>query len=120
MIPGHASQRIAALNHANQENPDFGRVGDETVSGHWLYAFLRHDPKSGQSFMIVANFHGSETLRNVRISIPQNAWEFMNRTDRDDWTFTNQLDREWTGQTVDQCLNLPDLPPCDAMILEIR
>ena len=34
------------LNHANNTNPAFGRVGDETASGHWLYAFLRHDEES--------------------------------------------------------------------------
>ena len=31
------------LNHANRDNPAYGRVGDESASGHWLYAFLRRD-----------------------------------------------------------------------------
>ncbi|HEX7262441.1 MAG TPA: alpha-amylase family glycosyl hydrolase, partial [Luteolibacter sp.] len=48
--PAFTAGEFYGLNHANMENPGFGRVGDETVSGHWLYAFLRHDPESGQSF----------------------------------------------------------------------
>ena len=31
------------LNPENRDNPNFGRVGDETVSGHWCYSFLRFD-----------------------------------------------------------------------------
>lgn len=107
------------LNHANQENTDFGRVGDETVSGHWLYAFLRHDPKSGESYLIVANFHGSETLQNVRISIPRNAWEFMTRTDQNEFLFTDLLGSGWSGRSNGESLTLPDLTPCSVMILEI-
>ncbi len=51
------------LNHANNDNPGFGRVGGETASGHWLYAFLRRDPGTGQVFLVIANFHPGETLR---------------------------------------------------------
>ena len=107
------------LNHANMENPDFGRVGDETISGHWLYAFLRHDPKSGQSFLVVANFHGSETLRGVRVGIPDDAWNFMGRTGQSSWKFTNRLDGAWSGQSGKDGLVLPTLGPCSAMVLEI-
>jgi glycosidase len=108
------------LNHANKENPAFGRVGDEMVSGHWLYAFLRHDPVSRSSFLIVANFHGSETLRGVRVSLPGNAWEFLGRTDKTGWTFTDRLESGWSGRSDAEGLSLPDLPPCGAMILEIE
>ena len=78
--PAFTAGEFYGLNHANKENPDFGRVGDETISGHWLYAFLRRDPKTGQAFLVVANFHGSETLRGVRVSIPDDARIFMGRT----------------------------------------
>ena len=107
------------LNHANKENPDYGRVGGETYSGHWLYAFLRHDPTSGQSFLVVTNFHGYETLRGVKIIIPRHAWEFMGRTGRTSWKFTNRLDDDWSGLSVEDGLTLPDLAPCTAMILEL-
>jgi hypothetical protein len=68
--PAFTKGEFYGLNHANKDNPNFGRVGDESASGHWLYAFLRHDPASGQSFLVVANFHGSETLRGVKIQHP--------------------------------------------------
>jgi len=122
----HATQSAAftngefyGLNHANRENPGFGRVGDETFSGHWLYAFLRHDPKTGQSFLVVANFHGSETLRNVKVAIPDHAWTFMNRAAEAPWKFTNKLDTPWSGQSDTKGLTIPELPPCEAMVLEI-
>ena len=112
------------LNHANLENPDFGRVGEETASGHWLYAFLRHDRKSGQSFLIVANFHGSETLQNVRVRIPENACEFMSRQSDATWKFADHLDSAWSSSVARETLPmdgiaLPDLAPCSAMVIEI-
>lgn len=122
--PAFTAGEFYGLNHANKENPNFGRVGNESTSGHWLYAFLRHDPKSGNSFLVVVNFHGSETLRNVRVRIPENAAEFMARDHFDTWKFTDRLDSNWSS-TVPQNslpmdgLALPDLAPCSAMMLEI-
>lgn len=107
------------LNHANQGNPKFGRVGDETVSGHWLYAFLRHDPTSRQSFLVIANFHGFETLRGIAVSIPDHAWQFLGRSSQQGWMFSDRLDLKWSGSSVCGELTLPDLAPCSALILEI-
>ena len=112
------------LNHANRENPSFGRVGEETVSGHWLYAFLRRDPKTREAALVVANFHGSETLRGVGVRIPEDARMFLERSNLESWTFTDRLATTW--KTVENRGNLettgvilPDLLPCSAMILEI-
>ena len=101
------------------ENPKFGRVGDETASGHWLYAFLRHDPQSGQSFLVVANFSGTETLRGVSVNIPQDAWKFLGRPDHASVKFTDRLNSEWSGLSSQDGLTLPDLAPCSALLLEI-
>ena len=117
--PAFTAGDFYGLNHANKENPKFGRVGDETVSGHWLYAFLRHDPVSGQSFLVVVNFHGLETLRGVTVNIPNHAWEFIARAGRSGWKFTDKLAGTWSGQSDADGLTLPDLPPCSAMLLEI-
>jgi glycosidase len=59
------------LNPANVWNPGFGRLPGEPASGHWLYAFIRHDPAGGQRFLIVANLHPRETLRDVCVQIPE-------------------------------------------------
>lgn len=107
------------LNHANKENPDFGRVGDETWSGHWLYAFLRHDAAGGQTFLVVVNFHPTETLRNLRIEIPQHAWGFIGRDPGRVWTFCDRLAGRWTGESRDGALPIRTLAPSSALLLEI-
>jgi hypothetical protein len=112
------------LNHANKENPAFGRVGDETASGHWLYAFLRRDSKTGQAFLVVANFHGSETLRGVKVRIPNDARMFAGRSGDAVWSFADRLDSEWRGTAAGDTMEheglaLPDIPPCSALLLEI-
>ncbi len=67
------------LNYFNRENERFGRVGDETVSGHWMYAYLRSDGESGQGFLCVVNLHPSEVMRAVRVVIPLGALGFLGR-----------------------------------------
>lgn len=114
-----------SLNRANNANPAFGRVGDEEASGHWLYAFLRRDGLSGQTFMVVANFHGSETMRGVKVRISPDAREFIGRESDKLWTFTDRLDSPWRGTAASGVLEtegiaLPDLPPCSALLLEIE
>lgn len=67
------------LNHANRDNPNYGRSHGEPVSGHWLYCYLRRDEQSGQAFLVVANLNPTETLRNVSIQIPENALGWLSR-----------------------------------------
>ena len=122
--PAFTRGEFYGLNHANVENPKFGRVGDETASGHWLYAFLRHDPKSGQSFLVVANFNPTETLKNVAIRLPENAWEFIGRSNDPVWKFTDRFDTTWSAtvprsQLAMEGVPMPDLPPSSAMVIEI-
>ena len=112
------------LNHANNENPKFGRIGDESASGHWLYAFLRSDRASGRASLVVANFHGSETIRGASVRIPEDARNFVGRSSDANWKFTDRLDSDWSGsiapgQLEVDGLPLPDMPPCSALILEI-
>ena len=127
----HATQSRAfttgefyGLNHANKFNPAFGRVGDEPVSGHWLYAFLRRCSRTGHAFLVVANFHGTATLHGVTVHIPLDARMFLGRTSDTIWSFTDRLDSAWSGTTDLDALDrdgiaLPDLAPCSAMLLEI-
>jgi glycosidase len=122
--PAFTRGEFHGLNHANKDNPAFGRVGDETASGHWLYAFLRHDEQSGQSFLVVANFHGTETLRGVKVRIPRDARAMLGRDNGDQWRFADRLETGWSGTTdgdllEDEGVPLPDLPPCSALLLEI-
>jgi glycosidase len=112
------------LNHANKQNPAFGRIGDETTSGHWLYAFLRRDTKTGQAFLVVANFHASESLHSVRVHIPEDAQMFLGHLGDETWSFADRLDSAWSGTVARESLEgdgvpLPALAPCSAMLLEI-
>jgi glycosidase len=122
--PAFTRGEFYGLNHFNKENPHFGRVGDVTSSGHWIYAFLRHDEQSGQSFLVIANFHGTETLRDVRIRIPRDAHRFLGRDDQKTWIFSEQLEKKWEGQIDGKLLDsqgllIPDMPPTSALFLGI-
>ena len=112
------------LNHANKDNPQFGRLGDESVSGHWLYAFLRSDRESGRAFLVVANFHGDQTIRGASVRIPRDAHEFIGRADKARWRFSDRLECAWcaliiSGELESTGLMLPDLPPCTSLLLEV-
>jgi hypothetical protein len=112
------------LNHANKDNPQFGRIGDESVSGHWLYAFLRSDRESGRAFLVVANFHGDQTICGASVRIPRDAHEFIGRADRARWRFSDRLETSWCASIISGALEsmglmLPDLPPCTSLLLEI-
>jgi glycosidase len=117
--PAFTRGEFYGLNHANLDNPAYGRLGQETVSGHWLYSFLRHDSASGQTFLTVVNFHGYEALEDVKICIPQHAWAFIGRAAEETWIFRERLEGESYFLSENGSLHLPSLPPCCAMILEI-
>lgn len=123
--PAFTDGGFHGLNHANKDNPGFGRVGDETCSGHWLYAFLRRAGGGGRAFLVVANFHGHETLRRIRILIPGDARAFAGLSGHALCSFRDRLDSAWCGTTTVESLEtdgleLPDMPPCTALLLEIE
>lgn len=113
------------LNDANKHNPAFGRLVGETVSGHWLYAFLRRDARSGQAFLVVANLHGHQTLQGVKIRLPQDAQKFLHRANDESLSVTDRLASDWKGSVSTKLLEnegvaLPDLAPCSALLLELN
>ncbi|MFZ1219647.1 MAG: alpha-amylase family glycosyl hydrolase, partial [Chthoniobacterales bacterium] len=75
--PAFRDGKFLPLNPANRDNPQFGRLPGEAASGHWLYAFLRYDPAAEQRFLVVANLHPVETLREIRIRFPDDAFRFL-------------------------------------------
>ncbi|MGJ8632351.1 MAG: alpha-amylase family glycosyl hydrolase [Luteolibacter sp.] len=113
------------LNFANGGNPRFGRVGDETCSGHWLYAFLRFDEESGQGFLCVANFHATETLVDVRVIIPVEGFNFLKRKLKGKISFKARLQvREKVSGTVADVLEdglaIGDLEPFGVRYYELK
>jgi len=93
--PAFTDGEYFGLNYFNRENENFGRIDGETVSGHWIYAFLRHDPRSGQSFMVIVNFHPTQEMTSLKVRIPEGAWDFMGRMDDEMWAFHDRLEGSW-------------------------
>ena len=71
--PAFRDGEFFPLNGANTQNPDFGRIADDPASGHWLFAYLRIPAPEYAPFLIVVNLHRSETFRNVRILLSDEA-----------------------------------------------
>jgi glycosidase len=78
--PAFRDGKFFPLNPANRDNPAFGRLLGEEASGHWLYAFLRYDRAAQQRFLVVANLHPKDSLRDVRILLPATALRFLELT----------------------------------------
>lgn len=92
------------LNWSNRDNPDFGRISGESVSGHRIYAFLRHYRKAKSTVLVVCNLD-SEQERSVSVRIPRHAQE---------WAF-----KKHGEQSFEDLLNPDALPVvCDAENLE--
>ena len=122
--PAFARGEMRPLNPANLHNPHFGRLGDETVSGHWLYAFLRKDDHGPQTFLVAVNLHGVETMHNLKIRIPADDLAAIGRP-RGTLEFTDRLATNWSSAADSRTLpttglSLPPLPPCSALFLEIK
>ena len=75
--PAFRDGAFFGLNPANNRNPNFGQVGSEPAGGHWLYAFLRFDPVSGQRFLVVVNLHPTSELKETRVFFPTDAISFL-------------------------------------------
>lgn len=70
--PAFRDGEFIPLNPLNIENPAFGHLPGESASGHWIYAFLRRDPQSGQTIMAVINLHPDKAFENVSVRLPEN------------------------------------------------
>lgn len=114
--PAFRDGEFLALNPANRDHAAFGRLPGEPASGHWLYAFLRRDPASAQTFLVVANLHPTGTLREVRVILPSAAAT---------WLVPGQTLRERLGPAPSRDLRvsatgvtLPAIPPLTPLYFE--
>lgn len=123
--PAFTKGDFYGLNHANKGNVNFGRVGDEAVSGHWLYAFLRRDAGSGQAFLCVVNFSPNTKLRGVRVSIPIHALGFLGLGAEDAVGFECKLGKKskLVSKKTDQLVRgvlIGDLEPFGVRYYELK
>jgi hypothetical protein len=89
--PGFRFGGFHPLNPANQNTANFGNIEGEPASGHWMYAFLRYDPRSQQRWMVVANLHESVGFSGVHIHIPEATVQWLNLPSAAPLTFTDRL-----------------------------
>ena len=108
------------LNPANCDNPKFGRLPGESASGHWVYAFLRYDAVSGQRFLVIANLHPRETVRDVHIQLPNEALRFLDLDSRSSAILRDRLAEEPFEATLtpEASISAVHLRPLSACYLE--
>jgi len=99
--PAFVSGGIYGLNFANLNNAQFGRLVGESVSGHWLYAFLRSDQASGDSVLVVINLHPTQDLENIVVVLPDDA-------------------RQWLGQECSESVQIDRIPSCHYALRELN
>jgi hypothetical protein len=125
--PAFRDGEFFPLNPANRDNERFGRLPGEQASGHWLYAFLRYDPLTPQRFLVVANLHSENALRDVRILIPESALQFLdlNRESADnklkliEWLTETPLEIRLTiAEAVSSGIPITEIPSLSAFYFE--
>ena len=120
--PAFADGNFFPLNPANRENPSFGRLPGEPCSGHWLYAFLRYDPLSGQRFLVIANLHPVETFRELRIQLPDDALRFLDLDPKSSVSLRDRLSDEpqEIRAAASEGISIGTITALNALYLELR
>lgn len=122
--PAFAHGEFHPLNPHHIHDPGFGRFPGDPASGHWVYAWIRHDPVSGQWVLCVVNLHPTLSLTSLRIRIPAQFPEPIgSATGR--IRLTDLLGTipdilpEWPRQTPGMGeVRIPELPALSAIYLE--
>ncbi|MGZ5538640.1 MAG: alpha-amylase family glycosyl hydrolase [Chthoniobacterales bacterium] len=110
--PAFRDGNLVPLNSINKSNSKYGRLGDDHVSGHWFYSFLRIDPTSGQRFLVAVNLHPNQAMKDVRIEIPR---DIVPRTA----TWIDRFGSTTKPATMEnQQVLIPEIPPLTPLLLE--
>ncbi|MDX2080047.1 MAG: alpha-amylase family glycosyl hydrolase [Terrimicrobiaceae bacterium] len=110
------------MNPENEQNPDYGRLPGESASGHWLYSYVRRDPTSGQTFLIVVNLHPSETFQDVRVRLPAVLLDQLGKGDS--WRLSDRLGsgreiRTTAADAGDRGIPIGSIGPLTPLYLEM-
>jgi glycosidase len=119
--PGFRFGGFHPLNPANKDTPGFGAARGEPCGGHWMYAFLRYDPRSRQRWLVVANLHPTAEF-STSIRIPADALQWLDLPTATSLTFTDRLNGGSTLQAdpTTPGLPIPKMPSLSASYYEIR
>jgi glycosidase len=121
--PAFRRGEFFGLNRPNIDNPFFGRLPGETASGHWIYAFLRHDILGGQRFLVVANLHRNATMGDVRVRLSPEAKEFLAFPPQSTPQLIERLSTHRSRAAYDRVegeMRLDDVPPLTALYFELQ
>ena len=123
--PAFTHGEFFGLNHWNKSNPDFGRIDGETVSGHWLFAFLRCDLACGQAYLCIANFHPELCMNAVKVKFPESAFSFINKGPGDEVSLVGKFgvggELTATGSSAQSDgFEIGDLPPFGVSYFELK
>jgi glycosidase len=122
--PGFRFGGCRPLNWANTQSENFGGADGDPASGHWMYAFLRYDPRSRQRWLVVANLHRSADFHQVRIRIPAGIVQWLDLPSPATLTLTDRLQENppitaTPAALPDAGLIIPRIPALSAIYLEI-
>jgi glycosidase len=115
------------LNPSNRWNARYGQIPGETVSGHWLYAFLRFDPATSQRFVIVVNLNPRVSFPDVQIYIRKDAIDFLKLAPQQVPRLVERLQSTETTISVEASttdnhliLSIASLPPLTPAFFEMH
>lgn len=120
-LPALSKGGFYGLNWANQHTPGFGRAAGESVSGHYLYAFLRHYSKAKSTVLAICNFSPNTPVETC-VHIPDDAIRWAGKKPGA-YSFLNLLRPDEPPLQIDsvalQSSGLPiSLPPGAALLLQ--
>lgn len=75
--PALAQGNFIPLNAANKDNPTYDVAEGKKEPGRWLYSFLRYDPVSQRSLLVVANLNPNKEAPNVRLKFSEEATRLL-------------------------------------------
>ena len=80
--PALAHGEFYGLNWANMQTEHYGREQGESVSGHRVYAFLRHDAPARATVLVVCHFAPppvADAQEHICVHIPRHAQEWARK-----------------------------------------
>lgn len=112
------------LNPANIEQPGFGRLGPEGASGHWLYAYLRIESRTGQWYLIVANLNPKEAMTKLHIEMSSEALAYLGDLANVPLRLEEKLvtgdTLAWDGVNLKDGIDIEELPALSAYYILLR
>ena len=122
--PAFRHGEFFSLNGVNTWNPDFGRLAGDPASGHWLCAYLRIPNSEHAPFLVIANLHRSETFRNVRVRLSDEARHALGAINGDlllqDRVGELPPVRCAAQEALEHGFLIPELPPLTPSYFEIQ